>query len=270
MELGFATVDQVCTKVDLTSTKPVIDLSYVTFVRPFGLIYLGMFLRYHNSKGKTFSVLTPPPHSDVHKYLDTQNFWNRFNFNADTDDGSSVLQCKNCTSLNDIVDIQNREYIAEDVAEDVLKVLQDNGIQQASMITEVVSELVDNFACHSKQNMAALMMQYYPKLHEVVIAIGDCGIGIRASLSSNTKYTHLQSARHYEAILQAFEPLVTCKQEGGTGLTMVRENVIDGGGYLILSSGDEYVRINKYGTKYGTMSHNLSGVQIEIVFLEGN
>jgi len=269
MELGFTTVDQVCAQVDFKDNLSIIDLSQVSFIRPFGLIYLGMFLRHHNALGKSFRVIPPPQNSNAQKYLTTQNFWERFNFNPDTVAKQSILRCKNCTSLNDVIDIQNRGYIAEDVASDVLKVLQDNRILPAEMITEIVSELVDNFACHSKQNLAALMMQYYPTLHEVVIAIGDCGIGIRSSLASNAKYKYLKVKHHYEAILQAFEPLVTCKQEGGTGLTMVRESVIDSGGYLILTSGDEYVRINEKETVYGTMAYNLTGVQIQVVFPEG-
>lgn len=270
MELGFASVDQLCAQVGFKDVQPVIDLSKVTFIRPFGLIYLGMFLRHHNALGKSFKVITPPENSAAYKYLATQNFWERFNFNPDTIAKQKILRCKNCTSLNDIVDIQKREYIAEDVGRDVLNVLHDNHVLFAEMITEVVSELVDNFACHSKQNLAALMMQCYPGLHEVVIAVGDCGIGIRESLASSKKYEYLKTKHHYEAILQAFEPLVTRKREGGTGLTMVRDNVISRGGTVVLSSGDEYVRINKKETVYGKMSYDLSGVQIQVVFPEGS
>ena len=103
-------------------------------------------------------------------------------------------------------------------------------------------------------------------MHRAILGVGDCGIGIRASLSSNPKYGYLANRSHHEAILKAFEQLVSCKLEGGTGLTMVRDSVINYDGYLILASGDEYVRINRNRTEYGSMAYNLPGVQIELSF----
>ena len=267
MNLDFNNVDRICASVDLSVDKPVIDVSKVAFFHPFALIYLGMFLRYHNSKGKSFKVLVPAIHTAAHRYLTTLNFRERFKFKPDT---QCLVRSSNCTSLNDIIDIQNKENVAEDIADGVLNLLHTNNVRQAGVITEVVSELVDNFAIHSKETFASLLIQYFPASHEVIIAIGDCGIGIRASLSSNPKHKYLESRNHHEAILKAFEPLVSRKTEGGTGLTMVRDCVIGSGGHLILASGDEYVRINKRETKYGSMGYDLSGVQVRIVFQEGS
>lgn len=265
MELSFYNVDKFCAAVDLASETPVIDLSLVTFFKPFALIYLGMFLRFHNSKGKAFAVKGPKD-QPAHSYLTMQNFWARFNFNPDVINAKNLYRFTNRTSLNDIADIEKRDRIAEDITREVLFVLHANAVPRANIIAELVSELVDNFACHSQRTLAAITMQYYPNMHRTVFVVGDCGIGIRESLSSNPKHSHLAHCDHHQAMLEAFEPLVSRKPEGGTGLTMVRDSVIDYDGYLILTSGDEYVKIDRNRTEYGSMAYDLPGVQIELSF----
>lgn len=265
MELNFYNVDQLCATVDLADEKPTIDLSQITFFKPFALVYLGMFLRLHNSNRKAFNVITPKNQA-AHDYLTTQNFCARFNFDPNVISAKNLRRFTNSTSLNDIADIEKRDGIAEDMAREVLLVLRGNAILLASVIAELASELVDNFARHSQRTLAAITMQYYPNMHRVILVVGDCGIGIRASLSSNPKYSYLLNRDHHEAILEAFEPLVSCKLEGGTGLTMVRDSVINYDGYLILASGDEYVKIDRNRTEYGAMAYDLPGVQIELSF----
>jgi hypothetical protein len=69
-----------CAGVDLTASQPLLDLSQLTSFRPFAVIYLGMFLRHHNSCGKSFRVILPS-NATAEDYLSRQNFWERFNFN---------------------------------------------------------------------------------------------------------------------------------------------------------------------------------------------
>jgi hypothetical protein len=111
-------------------------------------------------------------------------------------------------------------------------------------------------------------MQYYPRLRRVVFAIGDCGVGIRASLSSNPRYASLGERPHYEAALRAFDPLVSRRHEGGTGLTEVAEGVANERGELVLATGDGYVRMVGRRTQLGHQNFDLPGVQIEISFQE--
>ena len=59
MNLTFWNIGQRCAAVRLADEEPVIDLFDVTFITPFALIYLGMFLRHCNAHGKTFSVRAP-------------------------------------------------------------------------------------------------------------------------------------------------------------------------------------------------------------------
>ena len=127
MELDFYNVDQLCATVDLADEKPTIDLSQITFFKPFGLIYLGMFLRFHNSNGKAFNVKVPE-NLAAHSYLTTQNFWARFNFDPNVVSAKNLCRFTNSTSLNDVADIEKRDGIAEDILDKVLSVLRKNTI----------------------------------------------------------------------------------------------------------------------------------------------
>jgi hypothetical protein len=264
MNLSFWNVDQLCSHIDCRESKPIIDLSAVTFFRPFSLVYLGMFLRYHNYQGQAFKIVVP---SDIaaRSYLARQKFWERFNFNAKSVQSESLIRFTTSTSLNAIVDIERKPHVAEDIAARVCEVLRKNHVRvKASLVAELVCELVDNFAIHSEETLAAVAMQYYPNLHRVILAVGDRGVGIRSSLSSNPTFAYLSSARHYEAALKAFEPLVSRIPGCGTGLTEVRDGAVDLGGRLVLSTGDGYVIIGQDGTKYGKMYYDLPGVQVEL------
>ena len=268
MNLTFMNVDQLCSTVDFSLDTPLLDLSNVTFFEPFALVYVGMFLRYHNSRGIKPRVKAPTSRQ-ARDYLARQNFWARFNFNPNIIKEESLRRLTTSTSLNDIVDVERQESVAEDIAEKILVVLRRNSVAvRATAIAELMSELADNFAQHSERTLAAVAMQYYPKLQYVSLSIGDCGIGIRASLASNPKYSHIAQGPHHEAALKAFEPLVSRRAEGGTGLTEVREQTLKLGGTLILATGDGYVTISQRGTRFGAMAYDLSGVQIQLGFPE--
>ena len=171
------------------------------------------------------------------------------------------------TSLDDIVDIEHRPGIDEEIAVMVRDVIARNAVNvDLGLIEEIVAELVSNFARHSRGPLAALMMQFYPRLQTVRLSIGDCGIGIRASLSSNPMYQDLATQPHYVAAVKAFKPGVTSSHEGGMGLGTVTDDLQELNGQLVLVTGDGYVR--KSGSarlfKYGEMPFELSGVQIEV------
>ncbi len=268
MDLTFGNVDQICAESAICHPVPVINLSTVTFFRPFAIVYLGMFLRYHNHCGNRCSVI--PPNNIIAKgYLTRQNFWERFNFNSEFIEQEKLNRVATSTSLNDIVDIENTTTIAEEIGMQVKNVLITNGINTSiSEVSNAVGELVDNFARHSTETLAAFHMQYYPNKNEIALAIADCGIGIRSSLSSNPQYAYLKKEPHHVAIIKAFEPGVA-RSEGGMGLTDVRDSITSLNGYLLLTTGDEYVRMDTNQVTYGKMAYDLQGVQIEISFPVG-
>ena len=266
MELNFLNVDNLCASAKLIDGGLSIDLSRVSFFRPFSLVYLGMFLRFHTSCG-TRCTVTMPNSPIARNYLARQNFWERFNFSTDVIKEENLRRFTSSTSLNDIVDIEKHDYIAEDIAAGVMRVLRPNGVRvNIAGIAEIACELVDNFARHSERTLAVFHMQYYPNLKLVIMAIGDCGIGIRASLASNPQYEYISHHPHHEAALKALEPLVTRLPQGGTGLTEVKDGVVRLNADMVLSTGDGYVRITPSGIQCGEMEYDLPGVQIQLAF----
>ena len=264
--LNLSTVGDLCSLVKLDDQKPTVDLSNISFVEPFGLVYLGMFLRHFNSLGKYFNIISPQSRP-VRQYLESQKFWHRYNIASNSTDSQRSMRHARLTSLSDIVDIENNQYIAEDVGDMVGDILRNNTVKvDASLVTEVAVELVDNFSRHSGQQLAACAVQLYRQRGDLHFAVGDCGVGIRSSLCMNPHYQHLDSAPHYKAAVKALEDGVTGSSEGGTGFGTVRRDVIQLGGQMILCTGDGWVIIGggRQGVEAGRMPFDLPGVQIEI------
>ena len=269
--LTFFNIGKLCSQVNLAESRPTIDLSDVTFFEPFALVYLGMFLRYFNSQGQSFRVAFP--HNDrVREYLARQQFWERFNFKPQVVQTESLRRFTTSTSLNDITDIEKNPYLAEELAQAVAHVVAVNTSRLPSgVIAEVAAELVQNFVEHSGENLAAFMVQYYPRRGSygvLALAIGDCGKGIRASLSSKKQYAYLADRPHYEAILKAFEPGVSSKREGGTGFNEVLDYITELGGSFRIATGDDYIIVDGKTGKAKTekIGFDLPGVQIELIF----
>src|SRR5262245_9325967 len=114
--IDFMSVADCCANTDLSANQPLVDLSDVTFFTPFGLLYLGMFLRYYANQGKAF-VVNLPSNAKARNYLATQNFWQRFNFDPETIGCERLRELSTSTSLNDIVDIERNSYIGDEIGD---------------------------------------------------------------------------------------------------------------------------------------------------------
>ncbi len=245
--------------------RPVIDLSEVTWIEQFAIVYLGMFLRHHNSSGKYFYVNMPAP--GVQTYLAGQKFWERFNFSPDIVD--NIKGHRRQTNLGDIIDLTPAQFLAEDVAEQIRELLaRMDVVLPVEDVAEAVAELVDNFVQHALKPYGVITAQYYPTRHQLRVALADCGVGIKESLGESNKYPEIASMTHSEAIVKAFEPMVTRKTEGGMGFDYVRDIVTQHKGTLFLSSFDGSVYLDGRGTLYvlPPSPYSLPGVHAELTF----
>lgn len=267
--LDSTNVSAFCARIDLRQERPLIDLSNVTFVTPFALIYLGMFLRYHDHQGKWFSWAIPR-NDDVKRYLAGMRFYERFRFTQEMVDAARACAFKRGTSLNDIIDIQQEEDVGERIASRSADVLQHVSVDRG-LIAEVVSELVDNFAQHAGTNLpAAFTMQWFPALKYLTIALGDCGLGIRQTLQRNQQYAHVAGIPDQDAIALALEQRVSCQPDHGMGLTEVVESVLATKGSLTIASGSGRVIIDSEGKLYRKQQKfDLPGVQLAVHFPTG-
>lgn len=260
MVLTFRNVDRFCRSIDLEQDTPLIDLSRLTFIDPYAVIYLGQFLRYHNRTHKFFRV-EPPEDEKARKYLARIKFWERFRFTRQMIEAEGLLRFTSTTSLNDIIDLVPDPYIEEDTVEQVKNVLSRSGVNvNGEAVLETVSELVDNFARHAEIDLATLAVQYFPNSHQFAVAVGDSGCGIRQSLCQNPDHAWLADRPHAEAIVKAFEPCVSRRDQAGMGLTNILESVLRLGGSLCATSNDGFVFTRNGQLITGKQSYNLPGV----------
>jgi hypothetical protein len=202
----------------------------------------------------------------VGDYLTKQRFWDRFNFNADTLPPQYRTRLVTTTSLGDIIDIERRDGIAEEVAGSVMELLSNEQVSvDLEMVGEIVIELVQNFADHSRRTFAAFAAQWFPNRKRLDLVVADCGVGIRASLASNPKFAHVASMPHSDVAALAFEAEVTARRGGGgTGLTVVRDYAKRLGAILRLSTFDGFVVLGPATGYRGRMAHDLPGVQVDV------
>ena len=267
MHLTRENVASFCSGIDVEPANPTIDLRSIESIGPFAVIYLGTFVRYWNSQGKYFTIRVARSGS-LRRYLNSQNFWDRFNFEFEGDGAQPKLQTARPTSFQDIIplDIVDEPRIAEALEQWTLDILQEWDLQVSpSAISTIVVELIDNAVRHSQSLTtlpACMIFQLFPDDSFVEIALADGGVGIRKNLAA--KY-HVPNDR--AAAVRAFEDGVTSKDEGGTGLSTIKENVERLNGSLFLSTGEGYIIANphsKYNLVSNTADYNLPGVQVQI------
>lgn len=266
LDLNFRNVQRLCAGVDLSVERPTIDLTGITWIEPYAIVYLGMFLRYHNSLGKYFTLNVPD--AKASQYLNKQNFWNRFNFNLDAQLDRQLLRQN--TSFNDIIDLERDRFLVENLAERLFELLEGRAVNLAIEDSVIaITDLADNFVQHSGVVLGAMMVQYYPTNKVMRVALGDCGNGIKGTLARSGKYPEVVDMSHADAIAFAFRPMITCKNEGGTGLCDVLDTMTRHSGTLFLTSQDGGFFLDRDGKIYsGKAAFALPGVQVELTFFE--
>ena len=265
MKLTYRSIQPFCAGIDVAVDKPLIDLSQITGFSPYGIVYLGMYLRYHNNcNAKYFRVCNMS--EEVEDYLSSQNFWKRFNFQPSPDFDTSFVRTHHDTRFGDIVELTSHLWLADEVEDILTELLR---LHHATFpIAEyaiAVGELVDNFVQHAGVIQGAMMVEYNSDMSTLSIALGDYGKGIRQSLFDSGNQPGLASATHADAIEKAFQPGVTGKKEGGMGFTEVQSIVTEHRGTLFLSSFDGAVILDDCGMMYKMKApYSLPGVQIEL------
>ena len=275
MNLTINSIDSFCNDIVLRNPgsgknpiRSTINMQSVTFVEPFALIYLGMFINYQRGLGYRFKA-RPPQSQKVREYLNSQKFWLRHRFNADSIAYPPSMGY--LTSFNDIVEINSEGGVGNNIGDKVREMISRDHLarRNAYEVGELVSELVDNFAQHSQETHAACVVQRYPKIGRTDFAIGDCGIGIRKSLVQNSAYEHLNRQTDREAAQLAFTPGVSRRTEGGMGLGEVSDNVQNLNGQLFLATGNGWVLFHGESPSSGDQECYLPGVQVEVSIPDG-
>ena len=252
--------------MELDSAEPTLDLSEASVIEPGGLVYLGTFLRHSNRLGKFVDTIAPRAPA-AREHLESQKIWERYGSPYTEVEWDSVPACERFSFPRGFMSIESDYWIADKVGDMVAEMLRANSVRvSVDPVAEAVIELVDNFARHSGEPLAACGLELDRSRGRLHFAVGECGVGIRGSLARNPRYADLSGAPHHVSAAKAMEDGVAGSSEGGTGLGTVRENVMELGGQMLLSTGDGWVGVQtgRQDIQAGAMGHDLPGVQVQV------
>ena len=240
----------------------IINLKYITFFDPFGIIFLDFFIKnlFKNYKVKVLL------NNEVINYLLRMNLCDSLkkynNLIIEPDIFNISIYKRNLREY--LLELSEFEVNNDDEVNSVLeRIIQitspkiDFYNQIQDYFKEVIAELLSNIQCHSETNKSKMVIQSYSKLGNCIkIAIGDYGIGIKKSLEKIDYY--LEDS---EAILKAIEQGVSSLNYGGYGLPNIKDIILENNDKLCIRSGSGYYLLENKNERIGKC-HYIPGTQI--------
>jgi len=241
----------------------ILDFSLVSFIDPFGMLFLKYLLETLTLQNKVEIILKS---RDVINYLVRMSFPAHFTGNQNLifkpdlnqislrtrDLSDQLIELISYPAEND----DDVDHITEQIVEIVANRLPFYDDIEDSFQT-AISEIISNTQVHSQRNQATVCLQTYG--NSIIMALGDDGIGIRAGLRA-----HGEGLLDEEAIEKALEPLVSGRPGGGgMGLTELSEKIRMKNDCLGIRSGSGYILIENGVLRKGKCA-GLPGTQIMI------
>ncbi|GBD31878.1 hypothetical protein HRbin33_00839 [bacterium HR33] len=229
------------------SADSLLDLSFVSFLTPFGMLVLHGLIKRLSSVG---CLTVQVPNRDVATYLWRMDFhvcletelkagtvkfspeFSAYRFSRKPLKESLLeLQGVNAASDEEVTQAEERLWSVIQRRAPTLGALEEQ-------VRIALVEILSNVQRHSGTAKAWVVAQSYAyPVERVEIAIGDVGVGLRHSLSRLHRQ-RLQQMSDWEVAKFATEPGITGSElGGGTGLSAILEIVREYGGALHLASG---------------------------------
>lgn len=105
-----------------------------------------------------------------------------------------------------------------------------------SAICVAIDEIFNNIADHSTENIGSIFGQYYPKNHEIVIAISDFGIGIPSSLKNKFSGEKTDDEWIIEALKEGVSTQSVPQNRGAGLANIIRALTTNGVGSVTIMS----------------------------------
>lgn len=236
-----------------------LDLTNVSFMDPFGMVALVLFINHLPDEARPARLRmagfdwengeqsTPGSGHNAASYLTRMNFWDAVFERIDAPPGKIPLRPKNLIDKNVLLEVTN--FRTHDVITTMLhqtgEILQNLGytVTARGHVLEVLSELCSNVLLHANTLFGGVAaMQTYRNragVRYVVLSMGDAGIGVRKSLAHNPSLSgRLESdAQALGVAVQAGASRFGTGGHGG-GLTRVLEIAKRYGGQIAFRSGE--------------------------------
>lgn len=155
-----------------------LDFSRLQFVEPVGVVVLSNAIEFYRSKGRRIHLLKPKDRSDGIAFLDDALFFERYygkKIFPDAAVRSSTMPLKNIHSG------QAQQFLIQSIMPWIgAKV----GLQPETLagLRAAIEEILHNVQDHSGVEIGCTFAQFYPKKHEIQLAISDFGVGIPANV----------------------------------------------------------------------------------------
>jgi anti-sigma regulatory factor (Ser/Thr protein kinase) len=219
---------------DTDEADVIFDATHLAFASPLDLVAVTSWASTSCAKGQVV-------HLDFPSNMDVRNYLSRMNVVAHLE-AAGVLFDRTAPRIhrndraNVLIEVR-RIDVADDVEEfshDALTLLRRHITKhEAAVALRMLGELLGNAAEHANSATGVFVCaQVYQ--HQLELAVADAGIGVRAHLTRNPKYRHVDEV---EALDYALMPGVSGTSERrGNGLSDLLNDTSDYGGRVVLRS----------------------------------
>ena len=246
-----------------------IDLKDVAFATPYAIILLSLIIKSRRKCNAPVRVILPAS-KDVLNYLERMSFFDTVEIIGVTydEDPNALKSNKRNPSSNviEITRIEKEEDVSKIVNDLAEKLIQSHGCDRQAIdkFSEIMIETFQNATQHSNPQTgiadAIAAVQVYKSEFHFVIA--DSGIGIKASLKSNPRFSSLEltDAQAIAEVLKHGYSRIDVPGRGG-GLERVQEIAQKMSGEILIRSNSGLVRISGQSTTTEDVN-SVTGTQI--------
>lgn len=232
------------------------------FLRPFHFVMLGLTLKQQGAE--SLEIENVP--DDVLRYASRMGLWDAIGLTPPI----SVNAHSHAGRFHPLTPLNCPDTVQQ-VSADLAKLFTVDTPESVASIDAAVTELVGNAYAHSEPSdgfHGLVCAQTWPGGKKAQIAIGDSGIGIRASLSRSDEYKAALATENSCKLATEYD--VTSKRgkgHSGYGLTLARDLISANGGAFFLLSDKEYFYVKNGMRQEGRLDIPIQGT---LVVMEWN
>lgn len=225
------------------------DFKDTQIPHPFFVGILSILKDLYGSRVKCINIPTR-----IKRFLDTIFFDSHLKIDktANNDSIWEYFSDKTYTPICEFNPYDHSSIKVQELVQDTIK-NQFYGKKTAhSVLSYLLSELIDNITDHSLSNRGFVFSQSIPRLNELYVFIADVGRSIYSSYATDHRYIDRLSNNESSAFLLALKGLSTKNrpenENRGYGISKSRELVVDGlGGEFYILSGSALARHDANG-----------------------
>ncbi len=234
------------------------DFSNCDFLRPNAVAFLGGLARLIEYRGGLPQFETGTIRQEIKTNLYQNGFANVMRIDSPSWDGNSIPYREDShEDQNSIVHYLKSNWLGKGWI-NVAPTL-------ANEIAGQMWEIYTNAFEHSQSAIGVFSCgQYFPKSHELLLAVADFGVGI----PSNVRHHAGKPIHGKEAMRWAFAPGNTTARElpfpRGMGLDLLKEFIRINHGHLEIYSKDGYARVDSKGEVYENLTNFFDGTLVQV------